>query len=1023
MLIMRRNPACLLYLCLSVSCAVENAAEQYGDTSSSALEEVCFCTEIEGEEVINVKSVLSEDMETKVSDVTLASYSAEGSLTDARYYESGFSSMRLYVNDNGENNIYAVVNMGDMTDAFPEDEESVQDMVYTLGSYQTVGTRGFPMSGSLAGFTLSESPGVVKVERLFSKICVRILHKSLNGYNPSSVYSYNMCNRSLYVRQANKRLQPFAARGSRALSSLDILQSSDYHLDMNDRAAYEGALGASQLGPGPGYFQDTTVVFYVPENMQGNLLPSNTDPYGKVYDNISNISGRSYSDLCTYLEFNAKREATIGYSGSVMYRYYLGADNTSDFNLERNKRYDLTLDFTEEGFYADSWKVTRGSDWNDDRVLEFLEEPFVIQPGGTEKVMIYYHRFAASAMGSQNYPDDWSFVADESAMKAAGLTLSFDPDVLVTGKNGYKDFCVNVSASSSAKVGAKFPLKVMTNDGAICDESTITVIEKTGLIPVWSNDVEYVSQEGVLSFSDASEDDLPLSVALSDESKVACTRISDNSFKIVANRTGDVTVNVRNASGTKTVSVEMTIMAPVLDVSESRIYLNPDGASEVTSYTYLDRYGNALSNVNASAFDTYLRPVVSASEYFNSYVTAASLRFEIGALNVSGVRINLGRTYPAKVSAVDCQDVDPETVSLMVMDPFPNVVAGNLGSIDDYTLFASSGAVPALRTVFADEIAANASFEYQGFVPDAGSQYVSVALEPEWLGNFSKSNDIFKPSLDLGTGKISVKQATVLTGAGHSAGRHNMMIYVQNRHSSEKIGSSCGTIDIYVHTAIGARAVFGSRACGYNNGGTETFASVYNAVAGQNVYPNTTSANKIHYIDVTMEWMTDVSGVYVLGTMKKATEGYGYAFDSDKFIRPSVSDCQIITNTRMLYSLCSSRDSRISVCDEPYRQYKGIGAVLYRALLIPTYSGTVSQTNLKLWFFGWQPNTGRGSIAYAPCYELYDVINGTTVASRQPYHFTPSALKSYVDKSGKGYHVIHFLEEIDPDTYGWINLL
>ena len=855
MLIMRRNTACLLFLCLSVSCAVENTEEQSRNASSSAWEEVCFCTEIEGEEVIYVKSVLPEDIETKISDVTLASYSADGSLTDARYYESGFSSMRLYVQEGSGSNIYAVVNMGDMTDAFPEEEESVQDMVYYVGSYQTVGTLGFPMSGSLTGFTLSESPGVVKVERLFSKICVRILHNSLSGYDPSSVYSYNMCNRSLYVRQANKRLLPFAIRGSRALSPLDILQSSDYNSNMNDRTAYDGSLAASQLGPGPGYFQDTTVVFYVPENMQGNLLPSNTDPYRKEYDNISDINGRSYSDLCTYLEFNARREPTIGYSGSVMYRYYLGADNTSDFNLERNKRYDLTLDFTEEGFYADSWKVTRGSDWNDKRVLEFLEEPFGIQPGGTEKVMIHYHRYGAS--GSQNYPDDWSFVADESAMKAAGLTLSFDPDVLVTGKNGYKDFCVNVSASSSAKVGAKFPLKVITNDGVICDESTITVIEKTGLIPVWSNEVEYVSQEGILSFTGAVEGDLPLSVTLSDGSKVDCTRISDYSFKIVANRTGDVTVNVRNASGTKTVSVDMSIIAPVLDVSDSSIDLNPDGASEVASYNYLDRYGKALSNVNSSAFDTYLRPVVSADGYFNSYVTSSSLRFEIGSLNVSGVRINLGRTYPAKVSAVDCQGVDPKTVALLVTDPFPDIAAGNLGSIDDYTLFASYGTVPALRTVFADEIAANASFEYQGFVPDAESQYVSVALEPEWLGRFSNSNDIFKASLDLGTGRISVKQTTLLTGAEHSAGRHNLMIYVQNRHSSEKIGRSCGTVDVYVHTAIGARAVFDSRACGYRNGGTETFASVYNTVAEQTIYPNTTSSDKIHYIDVSMEWMTE----------------------------------------------------------------------------------------------------------------------------------------------------------------------
>ena len=40
-----------------------------------------------------------------------------------------------------------------------------------------------------------------------------------------------------------------------------------------------------------------------------------------------------------------------------------------------------------------------------------------------------------------------------------------------------------------------------------------------------------------------------------------------------------------------------------------------------------------------------------------------------------------------------------------------------------------------------------------------------------------------------------------------------------------------------------------------------------------------------------------------------------------------------------------------------------------------------------------------------------------------PYYFAPSDHPSKVDQDGKGYHVIHFLEDIEPDTGGWINLL
>jgi hypothetical protein len=176
------------------------------------------------------------------------------------------------------------------------------------------------------------------VQRLFAKLDVRILHKGLSGYSPSDYYAFNLCNKSLYVRQANSRLLPFSEEGSRAFDSADILEVSDSHGNLNDRNAYQGSLSQGELGPGPGYVQDTTLVFYVPENVQGKLLPSNPDPFAKDYEAISNIGGRSYSDLCTYLEFNARRENTLGYYGGVKYRYYLGEDNTSDFSLVRNNR-------------------------------------------------------------------------------------------------------------------------------------------------------------------------------------------------------------------------------------------------------------------------------------------------------------------------------------------------------------------------------------------------------------------------------------------------------------------------------------------------------------------------------------------------------------------------------------------------------------------------------------------------------------------------------------------------------------
>lgn len=1019
----------LFVFILAVSCRVaECGPAAVSGEHQESIAEVCISADIAGYEGDAVKSILPDGIESQITDITLASYGKGGLLVDVRYYESGFSSMPLCLESGVPNNVYALVNMGDMTYHFPEFESDIEKMEYRLDGYKTIEEKGFPMSGVLMDFLPKSSRGSITVERLFAKICVHITHKSLDGYLPSKYYSYNMCNRSMYVRQANGLLLPFAESGSRAIAASDILGESDRNPNLNDRNAYQGSLSQGELGPGPGYAQDTTVVLYVPENVQGDLLPYNNDPFRKVYEELSDIGGVSYSDLCTYLEFNARRENTNGYSGGVTYRYYLGADNTSDFSIERNKRYDLTLDFTENGFFADCWKVTREDDWNDKRILEFKDAPFVIQPGGTEDVIIHYNIYGQSAADSHKNPDDWELQLDEKSMTDAGLSWSFDPGTLVEGASGYKDFCLKIIASSEAEVGTCVPLRIVTKDGGLSDETVITITENNKFSPAWDILPQYVAQQGTLSLTGVVDSDLPLSVSLSDGTKVSCLSVSDKAFRIVAQRTGEVEIKVRNASGSKETSTFLNVKAPVLDIDASSIELNPDGGTVIAGYRYLDDYGNELKNINVSAFDSFLLPVVHTESYFNSVVSASAISMNICSLSDGGSGIALGGEYEAVISAADCQGVKEQVVAVEVTDPFAGVPVMDYGAVDDYTLFALSGTNQVLMDAFADDIKANQYFEYQSVLPDAASQYVSVALEPAWVGGFSNQNGVFKAEMDIPAGRIKLTANSVSASTYHSAGRHNMMLYVTNRHSFERVGRSCGVLDVYVHTAVGARAVFGSQKCSYNPYGNESFASVYNAVAGRNVYPNTTSLALIHYMDVSLEWMTEVSKVYVWNRMQTAVGSWASTFDALNIVRPSVSDGSLDSDTRMLYSVLSRSDSRISVGGEKYGPRKGIGTCLYRALLQATYPSVLTDAALKQYFLGYDSHTGMGKISLAPCYTLHDMTKGADmqsnkVVSRLPYHFCPSTCKAYVDGEGRGYHVIHFLEEIAPKTYGWINLL
>ena len=1016
------------YLLLIVSCAVSERKESFTPDALKASSDASFAIQVAGEKVVEVKSVLSDGIESKISDMTLASYGTDGRLLDSRYYDSGFGAMPLDVCADGVSNIYALVNMGDMTGAFPGSEADVSAMEYYVRSYSSVNEKGIPMSGVLKGFIPGQSDEIVTVKRLFAKLCVRIIHRGLSGYSSSASYAFNMCNKSLFVRQANSRLLPFSEEGSRAVKSADILEVSDSHHNLNDRNAYQGSLAQGGIGPGPGYVQDTTLVFYVPENVQGNLLPSNDDPFGKVYEAISDIGGRSYSDLCTYLEFNARRENTLGYSGGVMYRYYLGADNTSDFSLVRNCRYDLTLDFTEAGFFAESWKVIRGDDWNDHRVLKFLDAPFIIRPGESVDVMVHYHRSGLENVDSQNIPEDWDFVADEDRMRSIGLTCCLDPAGPIVGKNGYKDFCIRITASADAAVGASLPMIVATRDGAVSDSAVITVSASSELLPQWSFRPEYVAQEGVVSFPDAVGSDFPLSVSFSDGTKASCIPMSDRSFRIVALKTGEVTVSVRNASGSKSAVTRLDIKAPRLEVDKSAFLLDPDGRAVTTAYRYHDLQGRSLTNLNSSAFESCLLPVLETKSFFKADMTSSAISMKIVSLSVDEESIELGGSYGAALKAAGCAEVPPVGMNLSVKDPFKGIVQRDYGAINDFTLFSGSGVNEVLKNTFRDEMEANESIEYQAFVPDASDQYLTAALEPVWKGNFSSSNGVFKAELNTSTGKVRLSYNSLDSSTEHSVGLHDMMIYVTNRYSDEKIGRSCGTLEVYVHTAVGAKSLIGFQKCIYNPYGNETFASVYNNIAGRVVYSSTSPSAMIYYMDVSLEWMTDVSKVYVWNRMNAAVQSGASWMDALDIVRPSVVDGGLDFNTNMLYSVMNGSDSRISVGGEKYGQRKGIGRVLYRALLQPVFRNVLNETDLKFRFFGYQTVTGKGSQSMAPCYTLHDLDKGTDmqkniVTSREPYYFSPSSCDAYVDAQGRGYHVIHFLEDISPDTYGWIDLL
>ena len=251
----------------------------------------------------------------------------------------------------------AAVNLQDALDAsFPIEETALEALVYRLDggdlisgyrreAFADVAACGIPYAlikrnvntASLVG-SGQGLPDADRCCRLFSKVTVRIDHGAFDGGGANPEFFVNS---RLYLRQANGRLQPFSDMPQKAVETADVLVQSDYDPDMQSANA-----------------SVTTFSFYVPENMQGTLLPGNTDSRLKTRDQLIARNLSAVEPYLTYVEFCGRLDpAAGGYGGDVTYRFYLGADNCSNFDLQRGREYKVSLSFKVGSIFDSDWRV------------------------------------------------------------------------------------------------------------------------------------------------------------------------------------------------------------------------------------------------------------------------------------------------------------------------------------------------------------------------------------------------------------------------------------------------------------------------------------------------------------------------------------------------------------------------------------------------------------------------------------------------------------------------------------------
>lgn len=310
---------------------------------------------------IDSKSYLTaSDIETRISSVTVGIFEADGTQAYLGYHTGNFGSLDITLRSDRTYNIYTLANMGDRRSPLVTAVSNgmLSSMTYTV-DYSSMASAGIPMVGAVNGQVFTEGQAItVPLQRLLARINV-----SLSCDWSGAVIT------SATVKNVNPTVSPF---GTAPASSTNRPTLQDIH------GTLEGS--ASTL----------TAVFYVPENTQGTV-GSITSSWQKTYSNNALSSIRDYA---TYLETLVS--TTGQYTGSVVYRSYLGANQTTDFNILRNQIYRWTITYHEENLLDYDWK--RAADMNDPASISIYPWQF----DGSETDYVGYNKRASVTASYSN---------------------------------------------------------------------------------------------------------------------------------------------------------------------------------------------------------------------------------------------------------------------------------------------------------------------------------------------------------------------------------------------------------------------------------------------------------------------------------------------------------------------------------------------------------------------------------------------------------------------------------------------
>ena len=359
----------------------------------------------------DTKSSISAS-ETKIVDINIYAYSG-GKLEKSGYFRSA-QTFTLTLYKGRTYNLYAISNMGEVPP--PVVEEELHTTKLSMGSMSYI-EGGFPMSWTQEGFSIKgTSPKVdIRLVRLVSRIRFSLDKSEVANF---AVKAVRLC-------QSAYNILPFADE-SKAEAAYEV-GNGDYASPVDLNAINNGG----------------TITLYAYENCQGTLLAGNQKAESKIPSSIP-----ANADLCTYLEmtasFSGEYEGVDVSSDNVKYRFYLGEDNCSNFNIRRNTDIQVKLKVTEDRIFDEGWKISYGEPLPEVSYgLELRQSASEIPIGGTGSLAANYYRIVD---GTRDQDTDvtsyteWTSSNESVATVSKGVVtgVSKGTATITASYNGYR---------------------------------------------------------------------------------------------------------------------------------------------------------------------------------------------------------------------------------------------------------------------------------------------------------------------------------------------------------------------------------------------------------------------------------------------------------------------------------------------------------------------------------------------------------------------------------------------------------